>query len=155
MSDIKVFCVTCEKYYSVDSSYAGLDVECPECGRNLHVPGEPPKDEIPEIMKDLMEEQKRKKNLAKKYLFQNQFKTPILSQIFTGIAIVNFIFSFGPVIAYIMEKDKDILIYIFSFLGFVFAGMILLGISQVIDAVCKTAFYAQLIFEFQINKNKD
>ena len=103
MSDIKVFCVTCEKYYSVDSSYAGLDVECPECGRNLHVPGEPPKDEIPETMKDLVEKQEKKQNAAKKYLFLNQFKTPILSQIYTGLAIVNIIFAILVIIIGILD----------------------------------------------------
>ena len=155
MSDIKVFCVTCEKYYSVDSSYEGLDVECPVCGKILHVPGESPKEEIPSFVKELEISHKKKQNSANQYLFMKQFKRPILSQIFAGIAIVNFIFSLGPVMAYIMEKEHNISIYIFSFLGFIFAGMIFLGIAQLIDAVCKTAFYAQLIFEFQISKNKD
>ena len=151
MPDIKVFCVTCEKYYSVDSSYAGLDAECPECGRKLHVPGEPPKDEIPETMKDLVEEQEKKKNAAKKYLFLNQFKTPILSSIYEGLAVTNIIFAVLFIIIGIFHVE-DFESYIAASIGLFFAAMVFLGIAQVITAVCKTAFYAQLSFELQANQ---
>ena len=151
MPDIKVFCVTCEKYYSVDSSYAGLDVECPECGRKLHVQGEPPKDEIPETMKDLVEEQEKKKNAAKKYLFLNQFKTPILSSIYEGLAVTNIIFAVLVIIIGILNF-KEFASYVGISVGLFFAAMVFLGIAQVITAVCKTAFYAQLSFELQVNQ---
>lgn len=151
MPDIKVFCVTCEKYYSVDSSYVGLDVECPECGRNLHVPGEPPKDEIPETMKDLVEKQEKKQNAAKKYLFLNQFKTPILSSIYEGLAVVNIIFAVLVIIIGILNF-KEFASYVGISVGLFFAASIFLGIAQVITAVCKTAFYAQLSFELQANQ---
>lgn len=157
MPDIKVFCVTCEKYYTVDSSYAGLDVECPECGRMLTVPNDTiSKDETADIERQLRNNFQdnhniSKQNAAKKYLFLNQFKTPILSQIYTGLAIVNIIFAVLVIIIGILNF-KEFASYVGISVGLFFAASVFLGIAQVITAVCKTAFYAQLSFELQANQ---
>lgn len=42
MSDIEFSCPECKGLLVVDERGAGLEVKCPECGKPIRIPGEPP-----------------------------------------------------------------------------------------------------------------
>src|SRR5438046_1402293 len=41
MSDIKFSCPSCQQHIQAESSYAGLEINCPACNARMAVPGKP------------------------------------------------------------------------------------------------------------------
>lgn len=161
---MKTSCPFCETQYEVEEKFRGKEIKCPKCNETFFA------DEYKDVIIHVKENEKQvndKKNIKDiehkiklKKTFIPEFKTPILSSALKICSFVNMIISASMIILLIAiiffnnsnkESIKELSTILFANL---FCCFVLLGLSQIITAICKTEYNTNVMLQIMIRKEK-